>query len=331
MFILGFAKLYSFWLLMPLGVMALAGAGRLPKLLRLPQLNSQAPLVMRMTRIVLLTTLFAAITTVLISKSLYPNATVDYFPHYLQYYLRVIQDSGIWPNDIWYHFYISKGIGDVFFAMILSDTLAPLSVPFIMYLTGIAIGYAFLKRMTQNVLASLLVSVMIAAAFIWTYQLPSHFGLWGEFSEQHVITAVLFWGTVWAGWLLQELPVEERSGWQHTIAAITIGLVILEPQFAALSSSYFMLLAMIAAYRRSPLMRMYVSLAVIAAITAATLLAINYAITGLADITPYQLFWRFADQERFSHWVSPFLMLTLLLGASPAIGVLGSLRRADAS
>jgi hypothetical protein len=225
---------------------------------------------------------------------------------------------------VWYHFYFSKGAGDVFLSMILSDPLAPLAVSFVMYLTGIAIGYAFLKRMTQDVLASLVVSVMLAAVFICANQTHPQLGTWAEFSKQHITTAVLFWGIVWAGWLLQELPPEQRSAWRNTTAVMVTGLMVLRPQFAALCGAYFILLAMVAAYRRSSLMRSYVALAMVAALSAAMILALNYAITGLAEITPFPLFWGFADQGRFSRWVSPFLMITGVLGSSQEIGAIAT-------
>jgi hypothetical protein len=102
MLILGFAKLYFFWLLMPLGVLALAGAGRLPKLLRLPQLPMEAPRVTKIAQIALLATMVASIATVFIAKALCPNATGDYFKHYFPYYMTVIKNAGIRPNSPWF-------------------------------------------------------------------------------------------------------------------------------------------------------------------------------------------------------------------------------------
>ena len=55
-------------------------------------------------------------------------------------------------------------------------------------------------------------------------------------------------------------------------------------------------------------------------VTAAAVLALNYAVTGLAEITPFRLFWSFADQAKFAHWVSPFLMMLLQLGSSADMG-----------
>jgi hypothetical protein len=50
------------------------------------------------------------------------------------------------------------------------------------------------------------------------------------------------------------------------------------------------------------------------------MLTLNYSITGLAEVTPFRTFWRFADQARFATWVSPFLMLLLDLGTPADFG-----------
>jgi len=316
MFIMGFGQLYTFGLLASLGALALTGIGRLPKLLQMPQFSNETCC----GGLALAGLLVVAIVMVFLTKCLYFTGTGDYFTHYFHYYLRVVQSKGIWPNDVWYHFYISKGAGDIFFAMILSDVLAPFTVSFVMYFTGIVITYAFIRRMTDSTPASLLACVMVASIFL----LPAGYLNWAEFSKQHTITGALFWGIVWAGWMLEQLPEEERSAWRIVTAATVIGLMIFRAQMAALCVVYFAVMAIIAAFRRSSSVYSYIFLILVAGLGALDILAINYAITGLADVTPNRLFWGLADQEKFSHWVSPFLWLLLELGSSPDISTLGA-------
>ena len=47
----------------------------------------------------------------LMVRGLYPGGGGDYFTHYFYYYLDVIQNHGLVPNDVWYHYYYSKGAG----------------------------------------------------------------------------------------------------------------------------------------------------------------------------------------------------------------------------
>ena len=86
--------------------------------------------------------LLSAVLAVSIDKFLYPNGTGDYFSHYFPYYKEVVRNGNIWPNELWYHFYISKGFGDVFFAIVLSDLLGPQAVSQAMFILSLIIAYA---------------------------------------------------------------------------------------------------------------------------------------------------------------------------------------------
>ncbi len=39
----------------------------------------------------------------LIVRGLYPGGGGDYFTHYFPYYLEVVGNHGLAPNDVWYH------------------------------------------------------------------------------------------------------------------------------------------------------------------------------------------------------------------------------------
>ena len=47
----------------------------------------------------------------LLIKGLFPGGGHDYFTHYFYYYQTVIAHHGLWPNDVWYHYYYDKGAG----------------------------------------------------------------------------------------------------------------------------------------------------------------------------------------------------------------------------
>src|SRR5581483_4281714 len=66
-----------------------------------------------------------AVAIFLLVKGLYPGGGHDYYNHYFQFYKRVIDTGSILPNDVWYHFYYSKGAGLYFLGMLLTDPLAP--------------------------------------------------------------------------------------------------------------------------------------------------------------------------------------------------------------
>jgi hypothetical protein len=72
--------------------------------------------------------------------------------------------------------------------------------------------------------------------------------------------------------------------------------------------------------RRSDAIVFYIAIGVAGIALAAALHVLNYAITGIAEVTPFRLFWAHADQDRLAHWISPFLGLVLELGSSPDMG-----------
>jgi hypothetical protein len=52
----------------------------------------------------------AAAIVLLAVKGLYPAGGHDYYTHYFYYYQSVIERQGL-PNEVWYHYYYSKGAG----------------------------------------------------------------------------------------------------------------------------------------------------------------------------------------------------------------------------
>jgi hypothetical protein len=61
----------------------------------------------------------------LLVKGLYPAGGHDYWNHYFPFYMRVVQSGSILPNDVWYHFYQSKGDVLYFLAMLLTTRWHP--------------------------------------------------------------------------------------------------------------------------------------------------------------------------------------------------------------
>ena len=329
MLALGFASLYQWTVLVPLTTLALwFGSPRLLALSKRAGRSARDALHKRNSDALGLavagTAVLIACVAVASFKFLLPNGTGDYFTHYLPYYQTVVARGNIWPNDVWYHFYISKGAGDIFLAMILSDPLGPLTVSCVMFLCALLIIFAMVSRGTGDALAGLAAAAVTGAGLIWTVELRMFFVDWAEFSKEHVITAVLFLGCVWAVWRQKTIPSEARRAWALLTSAIFVGLILLRVQFAAIALVFLSIVAgweFLAGKRHDASSR---ALPIAATFVAALIvLSLNFAITGLAEVTPFRVFWRFADQARFAHWVSPFLMLLLELGSSPSLGAIG--------
>jgi len=328
MLILGLLSAYFWPLLLALGVAALiVGMPRFAFLIRssltgsIRNWNGAMSAADKIIATSIIGALISAVVAVSLGKFLYPNGTGDYFTNYFPFYKEVVQAGNIWPNDVWYHFYMSKGFGEVFFAIILSDFLGPQAASEAMFILGLVIAYAMMKRMFNDEISGLAAAAIVAAGLIWTYEKNIGFGDWAEFPKQHLITAILFMGCVWIGWLQLHMENLQMKGWGIVCASIYGGLVLVRPQFFVLIAVFLSLMSMYAwaSHRKRSALIFLASLLVSAGVVGAVL-ALNYSMTGLAEVTPFRTFWRYADQARFATWVSPFLMLLLDLGSSPDLG-----------
>jgi hypothetical protein len=159
-------------------------------------------------------------------KFLYPNGTGDYFTNYFPFYKEIVKAGNIWPNDVWYHFYMSKGFGEIFFAIISSDVLGPQAVSQTMFILCLVIVYAMMKRVSNDRISGLAAAAVVATGLIWTLETNIGFGDWAEFPKQHLITAVLFMGCVWISWLQFHMEKLQMKGWGIVCASIYGGLVL---------------------------------------------------------------------------------------------------------
>jgi hypothetical protein len=327
MLIIGFLFAYTWAVLLAFGVAALAsGIPRFALLMKNSAISfmrnwNGAMIVKKIIVASIIGALISAVVAVSMAKFLYPNGTGDYFTNYFPYYKEVVQAGNIWPNDVWYHFYMSKGFGDSFFVIILSDYLGPQTVSQVMFILGLVIVYAMTKRMFNDGISGLSAAAIVAVGFILTFERNIGFGDWVEFPKEHVITSVLFMGCVWISWLQLHMKRLQLRDWGIVCASIYSGLVMARPQFLALLAVFLSLISTYAcASNRRRSVLIYLAAFLVSAGVVGAMLALNYSITGLADVTPFRTFWRFADQAHFATWVSPFLMLLLDLSEPPDLG-----------
>jgi hypothetical protein len=241
-----------------------------------------------------------ACATVVTKKFLLPNGTGDYFSHYLPYFQTVASRGNIWPNEVWYHFFLSKGAGDMIFAVILSDLLGPLAVSCAMFFAALVIMYCLIQNGCRDPVVALAATAITAAGFILTDETSIGFSHWAEFSKEHVISAVLFFGCVWATWRQKTISGAARNSWAYATAAAFVGLIILRVQFASIA---LLFLAIVFAWEYATGRKHDARTRIIPATAtfgaAIAVLASNYAITGLAEATPFRAFWKLPIKKSF--------------------------------
>ena len=104
----------------------------------------------------------------LMVKGLYPDGGHDYFQHYFYFYQTVIDRGGVWPNEVWYQYYYSKGAGLYFLAMLLTDPMAPQLVTSCFMAAAALVVYLSCRRVAPGTAWPWVGVVTFLAAFIYT-------------------------------------------------------------------------------------------------------------------------------------------------------------------
>jgi hypothetical protein len=232
----------------------------------------------------------------LLRRGLYPGGGSDYFSHFFYYYLAVVKNHSLAPNDVWYHYYQSKGSGLIFLGMLLTDPEAPALTTFPCVIFAAVAVATLAARLAPGSLWP------AAGALIYLlYNLLSFNDSGGnEFQRDHEEVAALVVLTAWA--LCMERYASPRP-FRVMAASSAIAAAIVTQAIGVLLSIYVGLFcAWSAVHRRWREMWAY---GVVAAAIAGAVLAVfvlSYLQTGLASDQPIDLMLRFADVERLDRW-----------------------------
>jgi hypothetical protein len=255
-----------------------------------------------------------AITMFLMVKGLYPGGGHDYYTHYFPYYLRVIQTGSILPNDVWYHFYLSKGDSLYFLAMLLTDPLAPQLVTAGFILCASCIIFDLLRRISPIGLLPWIGVLLYFAFFIYTPG-PHEFmaqGGWGDLEKEHELTAVLLLGVIWCILRLCESVGENKRHWilgLHASIVATIFITLQLGFFIGLYLTGFLLWFAVKRQWRQASIPFFGC--VTALITIAAILAVNYELTGLILDQATLLTWPMVNLGKLAKWGTVFEAIAL--------------------
>lgn len=267
----------------------------------------------------LMAALIVGLCLTFIIKGLWPgDGGGDVYSHYLPYYREVIARHGLSPNDLWYHYYVSKGAGLFFLGMLLSDELAAQLVTLFFHFIFAAIIYDVVTRMTRVRTAGLFAVVLLLNLY-----LPLR--IWGIFLKPHEMMGCwLFFGL----WFSIFVGRQKILSWRQCVVGGVIFAAAFALQFPTavgliaplwgLTGLWYFATSRLAA----GLCTWLLSAASIGSLSC--LLAFNQWQTGLGLDTPIRLFWKFANIRHFAQWVSPYLMVYLDEGSSKGVGEIGS-------
>jgi hypothetical protein len=260
----------------------------------------------------------------LLVKGLYPGGGHDYYNHYFQFYKRVIETGSTQPNDVWYHFYYSKGAGLYFLAMLLTDPLAPQLVTTGFMGCGACIVYALLRNATRSTLLPLVGVLLYVGVFIYTAgpNVNMANGGWGIMEKIHELTAVLLLAVIWIAYRLFRGEIAMPAPWTLALHAAIVTIALLTLPLTLLVGLYMTGYVLWFAIKRQ--WRIAVRPFAAGVTTAFTLLAVaavNYHYTGFPSDTVMVQFWPYADLDRIMRWGT---MLELLSQHHDSTGELTS-------
>ena len=210
--------------------------------------------------------------------------------HYAHYYRAVLASGSTQPNEVWHHFYASKGAGLILLVNVLSDFLGAQIVSACFVLAAGMVILDLLQHQCKST-GWAMFGVMIYLAFLYGgaadgAAFKHHCALLGYAS-------FALWGVV----SLQDAP---PLPFRAVVVAMLVSFFYVGfylPVSAAMFASAFMLVALTnAIFRTTTHVRALLVLASGLCAGAGLAMVVNWAITGLAEVTPMRLFWAIADQ-----------------------------------
>jgi hypothetical protein len=236
----------------------------------------------------------------LLVRGIYPGGGGDYYTHYFYYYLEVLKNHDLSPNDVWYHYYYSKGYGLFFLGMLLTDPEAPALVTFCCVIFAAVAMAVLARRIAPGSLWPACVATLYLLSNLVGDARARSFG-GGYFQKDHELISALIVLIAFALCLARQSS--SRGAWLVMATSSAVAVAIIAQPMGVIVGVYFGLAAAWAMLRRRwSEMRQFGLAAMTVAGTVAALLALAYWATGLAHDQALDLTLRFADVARLDRW-----------------------------
>jgi hypothetical protein len=221
-----------------------------------------------------------------------PNPDGNIWEHYLHYYRSVLESGSTRPNEIWHHFFNSKGGGLTLLANLLSDFF---SVQLVSVCFVAAVGVIIFDLAAEY-----------CRGVEWAYLATTLFFayLFGDTSDGAMfrVHAVIMGYAGFFLWASVRLYSESGDGYKAIVLSTFVALAYMglyQPVAMALFSPAFILVAI---FRKMTFEkpRFGMALAFALTIVAGTVvtMVVNFLLTGLFEVTPMKVFWAIAQQEK---------------------------------
>ena len=280
--------------------------------------NFQAISLSKFVGYVLIVTAFLEGIAILIVNTLRPIQEWDVFTHYLPYYQEVILNHGIIPNNVWYHFFYNKGSGLFFLSMLMTDKFGSKLISTFFFVVAILILYSLLKQLTKSALLRWFAICLFIPIF---WNLSGYRSFFPSFAKLHIVEMCGLTFSIWlAVYLFRDQKGISKSFLVMSSVAL-IGFLIFSPKISVLLLPYFLTLVLWLRITRKVEASNHALLIFIPLVSVLLVwLGINYAVSGMLDDMPMRTMWKYANQQQFSEWWSPYMMLYLLEGSGSTMG-----------
>src|SRR5262249_12173175 len=230
---------------------------------------------------------------VLITRIVFiPTPDGNVWEHYLHYYRAVLASGSTAPNEVWHHFYNSKGGGLVFLVNVLSDLFG---VQLVSSCFVFAAGVIILDLLLTCCRSATWASFGVAVFFTYLYGDLADGAMFKVHGVLLGYASFVLWGSV----RLQESRARDRS---LLLAALVISLAYLGfylPVATALFPLGFVLIVIASGKLRDRRVLTSFVLMTGAVVTGTAVDAVtNFMMTGLAELTPIRWLWMIADRDK---------------------------------
>lgn len=237
----------------------------------------------------------------------------DFLSHYGQYLMSIARSGSLVPNDVWYHYFYSKGnsIEGAFSGSF--DIAAKLDVSLAYVILAIVVVERFCRYLELGRTATLACLSMLPVYFI-----SSDIGFLGK---NHAIVCAILVIQVFLHIDSNNRKYEKESIYYYFVSALNgMNLVLVSPPalifFLPILGIFFLSKDI---RKPSTLTRAFFCTSAIM-ITFVYILYLNYINLGLYEINPSNLFFKYMDFNVFSEHYTPYLITYLQVGSGADFG-----------
>ena len=244
---------------------------------------------------------------VFFSKVIFPTFDWDTIMHYNQYFAEVVRNHNLNPNNVWYHYFYSKGAGAFILGILLSDQDGHKLITYISLVYACMALWSLLATFNSRK-----ISLAFMLAYLGIYVSND---AWYIFDKQHVMMSCMITGLLWAGLRYSTAYENTKHVWMYVSIFMVIATIVFVPTTVGILLPVYGLVTLFNAWnnRRTEAIH-YGTLMLTALLTIVVWLAINYISTGMFEITPVEPNLNVADQKVLSQWTSPYMALWMIEG-----------------